>query len=110
MPFGAFDVAFRPGRTVASVADLPSWDHLVIATGALPVALPGPGPQRFLRTYEDSLALRDTMKPGVRLAIVGAGWIGAKLATAAAGYGCEVTVVRRLRRRWPRRCRPNSAG
>jgi NADPH-dependent 2,4-dienoyl-CoA reductase/sulfur reductase-like enzyme len=91
--FDAFDVTFRPGLTITSVAELPPWEHLVIATGALPVALPGPGPQRFLRTYEDSLALRDTMKPGVRLAIVGAGWIGAELATAAAGYGCEVTVV-----------------
>ena len=91
--FDAFDVAFHPGRTITGLDDLPEWEHLVIATGALPVALPGPGPQRFLRTYEDSLALRDAMKPGMRLAIVGAGWIGAELATAAAGYGCEVTVV-----------------
>jgi len=91
--FAASDVAFQPGRTITSLDDVPEWDHLVIATGALPVALPGPGPQRFLRTYEDSLALRDTIKQGARLAIVGAGWIGAELATAAAGYGCEVTVV-----------------
>ncbi|HZR51672.1 MAG TPA: FAD-dependent oxidoreductase [Streptosporangiaceae bacterium] len=91
--FAAFDVAFTPGRTIASMDDLPDWDHLVIATGALPVALPGPGQQKFLRTYEDSLALRDTMKQGARLAIVGAGWIGAELATAAVRYGCAVTVV-----------------
>ena len=91
--FAALDVAFQPGVAVTSLDDLPAWDHLVIATGALPIALPGPGRQRFLRTYEDALALRDMLKPGVRVAIVGAGWIGAELATAAAGHGCEVTVV-----------------
>jgi 3-phenylpropionate/trans-cinnamate dioxygenase ferredoxin reductase subunit len=91
--FTALDVQFQPGRAVASLDELEPCDHLVLATGALPVALPGPGPQRFLRTYEDALALRGLLKPGLRLAIVGAGWIGAELATAAAGHGCEVTVV-----------------
>jgi 3-phenylpropionate/trans-cinnamate dioxygenase ferredoxin reductase component len=70
-----------------------AFDHLVIATGADPIALPGPGPQRFLRTYDDALALRDLLRPGLRLAIVGAGWIGAELATAAAAAGAGVTVV-----------------
>jgi 3-phenylpropionate/trans-cinnamate dioxygenase ferredoxin reductase component len=69
------------------------FDRLVIATGARPVALPGQGPQRFLRTADDALALRDRLVPGARLVIVGAGWIGAELATAAAGRGCQVTVV-----------------
>ena len=69
------------------------FDRLVLATGAEPVALPGPGPQRFLRTLDDALALRARLRPGLRLAIVGAGWIGAELATAAAAYGCRVTVV-----------------
>jgi 3-phenylpropionate/trans-cinnamate dioxygenase ferredoxin reductase subunit len=66
---------------------------LVLATGAHPVALPGPGPQRLLRTMDDALALRKLLRPGLRLVIVGAGWIGAELATAAAGHGSEVTVV-----------------
>ena len=104
--FASMDVDFRPGETALSVqaggaaaaalitnGDKYSFDHLVIATGALPVALPGPGPQRFLRTYDDALALRALMRPGLRLAIVGAGWIGAELATAAAAAGCAVTVV-----------------
>jgi 3-phenylpropionate/trans-cinnamate dioxygenase ferredoxin reductase subunit len=70
-----------------------SFDRLVIATGARPVALPGPGRQRFLRTIDDALALRDTLVPAARLVIVGAGWIGAELATAAAARGCQVSVV-----------------
>ncbi|HUA31611.1 MAG TPA: FAD-dependent oxidoreductase, partial [Streptosporangiaceae bacterium] len=69
------------------------FDRLVLATGATPVRLPGPGAQRFLRTMEDALALRALLRPGLRLAIVGAGWIGAELATAAAAKGCRVTVV-----------------
>jgi 3-phenylpropionate/trans-cinnamate dioxygenase ferredoxin reductase component len=69
------------------------FDVLVVATGAAPVRLPGPGRQRFLHTYDDALELRALLHPGLRLAIVGAGWIGAELATAAASLGCTVTVV-----------------
>jgi NADPH-dependent 2,4-dienoyl-CoA reductase/sulfur reductase-like enzyme len=99
--FGALDVDFRPGEAAVGLSDGAvvtnydryPFDSLVIATGASPVALPGPGPQRFLRTYDDALALRAVLRPGLRLAIVGAGWIGAELATAAAAAGCAVTVA-----------------
>ncbi|HEY7262996.1 MAG TPA: FAD-dependent oxidoreductase [Trebonia sp.] len=101
--FAALEVDFRRGETAVALEfqdaalvtnhDKYGFDHLVIATGAVPVALPGPGPQRFLRTYDDALALRALLRPGLRLAIVGAGWIGAELATAAAAAGCVVTVV-----------------
>ena len=101
--FAALDADFRPGETAVGLAPAEamlvtnrgkhSFDHLVLATGAVPVALPGPGRQRFLRTYDDALALRALLRPGLRLAIVGAGWIGAELATAAAAAGCRVTVV-----------------
>jgi 3-phenylpropionate/trans-cinnamate dioxygenase ferredoxin reductase component len=66
---------------------------LVVATGASPVRLPGPGPQRVLRTADDALALRSALREGTRLVIVGAGWIGAELATSARVRGCQVTVV-----------------
>jgi 3-phenylpropionate/trans-cinnamate dioxygenase ferredoxin reductase subunit len=66
---------------------------LVLATGATPVTLPGDGRQHVLRTLDDALELRARLEPGVRLAIVGAGWIGAELATAAVARGAEVTVV-----------------
>ena len=101
--FGALDIDFRPGeeavgvdmsgRLLATDQDKYPFDVLVAATGAVPVALPGPGRQRFLRTYDDALALRALLRPGLRLAIVGAGWIGAELATAAVSLGCAVTVV-----------------
>ena len=69
------------------------FDALVLATGASPVRLPGDGPQHVLRTAGDALALRELLRPGTRLAIVGAGWIGAEVATAAARRGCTVTVL-----------------
>jgi 3-phenylpropionate/trans-cinnamate dioxygenase ferredoxin reductase component len=84
---GVADGVLRTGR-----GEYP-YDRLVLATGAVPVPLPGPGPQRLLRTLDDALSLRAVLRPGLRLAIVGAGWIGAEVATVAAARGCLVTVV-----------------
>jgi 3-phenylpropionate/trans-cinnamate dioxygenase ferredoxin reductase component len=69
------------------------FDRLIVATGAAPVRLPGPGRQHVLRTLDDALDIRSQLKRGTRLAIVGAGWIGAELATAAVARGCDVTVL-----------------
>ena len=77
--FGALDIDFRPGEaatgidgeTLATDRGTYPYDRLILATGALPVALPGPGRQRFLRTYDDALALRALLRPGLRLTIVG---------------------------------------
>ncbi|MER6363173.1 FAD-dependent oxidoreductase [Kitasatospora sp. NPDC001527] len=66
---------------------------LVIATGAEPRALPGAERAHLLHTLDDALALRALLRPGLRLVLVGAGWIGAEVATAARAAGCEVTVV-----------------
>jgi NADPH-dependent 2,4-dienoyl-CoA reductase/sulfur reductase-like enzyme len=84
--------ALRPGVVSTDAGDHP-FDALVLATGAVPIRLPGPGPQSVLRTLDDALALRSRLQTGTRLAVVGAGWIGAELATAAAGRGCRVTVI-----------------
>jgi 3-phenylpropionate/trans-cinnamate dioxygenase ferredoxin reductase subunit len=97
----ALDVDFRPGVAATSLrqgvvetteGEL-AYDGLVIATGAEPVRLPGDGPQHVLRTLDDALELRAVLVPGARVAVVGAGWIGAEVATAARRSGCEVTVV-----------------
>jgi 3-phenylpropionate/trans-cinnamate dioxygenase ferredoxin reductase component len=85
-------VGLRPGELETDAGPVP-FDGLVLATGAAPVTLPGAGSQRVLRTIDDARGLRDVLKPGLRLAIVGAGWIGAEVATAAARAGAEVTVV-----------------
>ena len=85
-------VALEPGALRTAAAEY-RWDALVVATGARPVRLPGDGEQLTLRTADDSLRLRERLSPGARLVIVGAGWIGAELATAARRRGCDVTVL-----------------
>jgi 3-phenylpropionate/trans-cinnamate dioxygenase ferredoxin reductase component len=85
------------------------FDGLVIATGASPIRLPGEGPQHVLRSIEDARTLRAGLRPGARLVIVGAGWIGAEVATAAAAAGCRVPSSRRPTRRSPAPSAPRSA-
>jgi 3-phenylpropionate/trans-cinnamate dioxygenase ferredoxin reductase subunit len=71
--------------------------RLLITTGASPRKLRAPGADLgsvlYLRTIDDSRALRDALKGGGRVVIAGAGWIGLETAAAARKYGCEVTVV-----------------
>lgn len=87
----------RPGERELDTDDGPvRYDRLVIATGAEPVALPGSAGVAgvlLLRTLDDAARLRPLLTPGRRLVAVGAGWIGAEVATAARAAGCEVTVV-----------------
>ncbi|MBC6465424.1 NAD(P)/FAD-dependent oxidoreductase [Actinomadura alba] len=82
----------RGGTVETTAGELP-FDGLVIATGSSPVRLPGDGSQHVLRTIDDARALRAGLREGARIVLVGAGWIGAEVATAAAGAGCAVTVV-----------------
>jgi 3-phenylpropionate/trans-cinnamate dioxygenase ferredoxin reductase component len=85
-------VGLRAGVLVTDGGEL-GFDALVLATGASPVLLPGEGRQHVLRTVDDALELRQALRAGATLAIIGAGWIGAELATAAAQLGCRVTVL-----------------
>ncbi|MFJ3787250.1 NAD(P)/FAD-dependent oxidoreductase [Kitasatospora sp. NPDC090091] len=81
-----------PGVLHTDGGDLP-YGALVIATGAAPRVLPGAERAHLLHTLDDALALRALLRPGLRLVLVGAGWIGAEVATAARAAGCLVTVV-----------------
>ncbi len=73
------------------------FEALVVATGSAPVVLPGVVPGvggvHVLRTVEDAVALRAALVPGARVVVVGAGWVGAEVTTAARARGCAVTVV-----------------
>lgn len=84
--------ALRPGVVETTEGEL-GYDGLVIATGAEPITLPGDGRQHVLRTLDDALELRARLVKGARVVIIGAGWIGAEVATAARRAGCEVTVI-----------------
>jgi len=81
------------GRTLGTDSGDVRYDALVLATGAEPVVLPGDGPQVTLRTKEDAVRVRAALVPGARIVLVGAGWIGAEVATAALAAGCDVVAL-----------------
>jgi 3-phenylpropionate/trans-cinnamate dioxygenase ferredoxin reductase subunit len=92
---GSPATALREGTLETERGPL-DFDGLVIATGASPVRLPGAEGLHVLRTIEDAHALRNDFRAGARVLIIGAGWIGAEVATAAANRGAQVTVVEAL--------------
>ena len=70
------------------------WTSLVLATGARARTLPDlPRGVHVLRTLADAVALRRELRPGRRLAVVGAGFIGGEVATSASALGVDVVVV-----------------
>lgn len=73
------------------------WAGLALTTGARPRALPVPGADldgvMALRSLDDATALAARLAPGVRVVVIGAGFIGLEVAAAAVKRGCEVTVV-----------------
>lgn len=77
-------------------SELP-YDALLLTTGARPRRLKiagGEGPRVFyLRDIEDSLALRERLVPGARVALIGAGFIGLEIAATARKRGAAVTVL-----------------
>ena len=90
LDLAARTVALSDGRVL-------EFDGLVIATGASPRALPGisgrPGVSS-LRNLEEAVALREVIsRPGARLAVAGAGFLGLEVAATARGLGAEVVVV-----------------
>ncbi|WP_434739171.1 NAD(P)/FAD-dependent oxidoreductase [Streptomyces katrae] len=83
-------------REVDTEAGPVPYEVLVLATGAVPLTLPGtegvPG-VHLLRTLDDAARLRPVLAAAPEVVVVGAGWIGAEFATAAREAGCAVTVV-----------------
>jgi len=106
--YDAHDVELRVGTKVNELALSSSevvldggerigFDQLLLATGSSAKRLPIPGADldgvRLLRTVHDSDALREALTPGVRVVIIGAGWIGCEVAASAKQRGAEVTMV-----------------
>ncbi|ROO87276.1 NAD/ferredoxin-dependent reductase-like protein [Actinocorallia herbida] len=69
---------------------------LVVATGAsarIPeawAAIPG---VTCLRGLDDALAVKSALESGARVVVIGAGFIGSEVASAARHHGCAVTVL-----------------
>ncbi len=73
------------------------YGHLVLATGARNRLLDIPNANledvRYLRTLDESEALRQRISSGQRVVVVGAGFIGLEFAATARAKGLEVDVV-----------------
>lgn len=106
---GVADVSWRLGTQVVA-ADLERrvvrldsgetlpYGGLVVATGMRPRRLRCPGPltgRHTVRTLDDARGLRAALtRPGARVVVVGAGFIGCEVAATAVALGAaEVTVV-----------------
>jgi 3-phenylpropionate/trans-cinnamate dioxygenase ferredoxin reductase subunit len=88
------------GRRVQAGGEWVAYDELVLATGSrarhLPMADESGVPVFYLRTLDDSLALRERLTDGGRLGIIGGGWIGLEVASAARQHGTDVTLLEAL--------------
>src|SRR5919108_5154544 len=102
------DVELRLGRTAVDMntslrevalddGERLPYDRLLLATGAEPRRLTIPGSELdgvlYLRTLQDSDALRERLDRGGSVVVVGAGWIGAEVAASARQRGLDGIVV-----------------
>jgi len=102
------DIALRLGATVGAIdrkaqrieiesGEAIPYDALLLTTGARARKLPLPGGEGqrvfYLRDIDDSLKLRERLTEGVRLAVIGAGFIGLEVAATARKRGAQVTVL-----------------
>lgn len=110
-------VALLLGRTVTGIEPGAKKVHvdggpplgfgkLLIALGARPRRLEGPGAALrgifYLRSLNDSRAIRGAMAEAQRAVVVGAGFIGMEVAAALAERGIRVTVLGVAGWLWPR--------
>ncbi|MFD7448825.1 NAD(P)/FAD-dependent oxidoreductase [Kitasatospora sp. NPDC059827] len=95
-------VAIDPAARTVTLADDGEigYHKLLLTTGSVPRRLPVPGADQdgvlYLRRVEDSDRIKAVLRPGARIAVVGAGWIGLEVAAAARAAGAEVTVLESL--------------
>src|SRR5919107_339839 len=102
------DIELRLGRTAVqldtSAGELElddgerlRYDRLLLATGSEPRRPAVPGGDldgvMYLRSVQDSDALRERLDRGGAVVVVGAGWIGAEVAASARQRGLDVTVL-----------------
>ncbi len=75
------------------------FDGLIIGTGARPISLPfGAELQgvHTLRSRSDALRIRSDLETSRRVAVIGAGFIGAEVASSARARGLDVTMIEAL--------------
>jgi 3-phenylpropionate/trans-cinnamate dioxygenase ferredoxin reductase component len=106
--YATHDIELRLGRTAVRLdiaggelelddGERLRYSRLLLATGAEPrrIAVPGAGLDGilYLRSVQDSDALRQRLDHGGSVVVVGAGWIGAEVAASARQRGLDVAVL-----------------
>jgi 3-phenylpropionate/trans-cinnamate dioxygenase ferredoxin reductase component len=108
--YDELDIDWRLGRSAARLdvarrrvtlddGETIDFSGCVIATGAVPRALPGtPALEGIhtLRTLDDCLVIRAALDAGARVVVVGAGFIGSEVAATCRRRHLDVTVLEAL--------------
>ncbi|EFG76245.1 pyridine nucleotide-disulfide oxidoreductase [Mycobacterium parascrofulaceum ATCC BAA-614] len=95
---GAAATALDTAARTVTLADgsVLGYDELVIATGLVPrriPALPDLDGIRVLRTFDESMALREHASAAQRAVVIGAGFIGCEVAASLRSLGVDVVLV-----------------
>ena len=108
--FAALNLEFLSGRSASGLdvanrsvllgdGESVEYDGLIIATGARALALPfgrGLAGVHTLRNRVDALRIREDLERGGKVVVIGAGFIGAEVASSARARGLDVTMVEAL--------------
>jgi NADPH-dependent 2,4-dienoyl-CoA reductase/sulfur reductase-like enzyme len=87
-------VALRPGEVELAEGTVLRGGAIVVATGVAARTLPGQPEHVFrVRNLDDSLRLRAALQDAESLLVVGAGFIGAEVASTAIGRGMNVMML-----------------
>ncbi len=93
-PVTAFDPA---SHQLTADGETSSYAHLVLATGSrarrLAMADESGAEVHYLRQWHDAERLRAALTEGSSLAIIGGGWIGLEVASAARQHGVDVVIL-----------------
>ena len=94
---GTLVIAVRPAEHEVELAggERVRYAKLLLTTGSVvrPLDVPGGDAVLTLRRLPDADRLRAAFRPGARVVVVGAGWIGLETTAAAREHGAEVTLV-----------------
>ncbi len=108
--FGKLGLEFLGGRTADGLdvdnrivrledGEQVGFDGLIIATGARPLRLPVARELEgvhTLRSQTDALQIRSDLEQAGSVAVIGAGFIGAEVASSARARGVDVTMIEAL--------------
>lgn len=108
--FDALELEFLSGRSATGLdieqrtvqlegGELVGFDGLIIAAGTRAMSLPfgqNLSGIHTLRTQADAMHIRDDLERGGRVVVIGAGFIGAEVASSTRARGLDVTMIEAL--------------